>query len=419
MTTLRSNVVALLLLQVANFALPLVTLPYLTRVLGLENFGMMVLVQAVMQYFSLLTGWGFSLSVTRKVSALRADNNAVDEIFSAAWAAQWLLMGCAGILLVILVCFLPAVNQHTSLYAWGFAAVFGSVLFPVWLFQGLEKMKAVAFVQVLGRVIILPAYFFLVQGPEDAVVAVALNGSAAVLTGLFSIYWIRRHQIVRWRWPSFQGVWSELREGALVFSSNIAISLYTRLTPIALSTISGPSAVGVFDLANKICSAGTAILSPLSQALFPRMSYLFENDRPHAVNLLRKSGLILVISAAIGGVVMFFCADLIVTIFGGAAFKESATLLRCLSPLPLIIVGSNICGVQVMLPLKRSRAFSYIYAGVGVLSLLLMIPLIIWNGAVGAALSTLITELSVTGAMIIYLRKIKVFGGAKNSAHGL
>lgn len=405
------------MLQIANFGLPLVTLPYLTRVLGLESFGLVVLVQAVLQYFVLLTGWGFSWSATRKLSAHRAEQSVVDDIYSATWAAQWLLLAGSACVLLLATVFLSTVRQHASLYAWGFTAVLGNVLFPVWLLQGLEKIKAVAIAQLLARVSILPAYFLFIHETDDAIWVIALNGGAPVLAGFFTLYWIYRTGIARWKTPSFKRVLAELCESAMIFSSQTWISLYTTTIPIILGAVAGTAAVGIFNLADKFRSAGTAVLAPLSTALFPRLSYLFEHDQPQARHLLRKSGIVLITCAAAGGLVLYFGANLIISMFGGFAFQASASVLRWLSPLPLIIVLSNIFGVQIMLPLKKHKAFSLILATAGAISLLIMTPLIAWKGAQGAAITILITELCVTVGMAVHLQHTGFFRKNKGNKY--
>lgn len=418
MSNLRANVIALALLQVASFALPLVTLPYLTRVLGLETFGLVVLVQAVMQYFVLLTGWGFSWSATRKLSAHRDDRSVVDDVYSATWAAQWLLLVTALCILIIAYIFVPIVEKHAYLFFWGFTAVLGNVLFPIWLLQGLEKMRAVAIVQVLARVCVLPAYFLVIDGPADAYIVIALNGGTTVLAGIFTLWWIRTQHIVSWTSPRIERVLREIRECGLIFVSQTWISLYTTLIPIALGVIAGTASVAIYNLADKFRSAGLAMLSPLSQALFPRMSYLFAHDPVKARILLHKSSAVLSLCSLAGCLVLFFGADLIISIFGGVEFGESATVLRWLSPIPLIVVLSNILGVQIMLPLKLNREFSSILGVAGVISLLSMAPLIHWRAAQGAAISALITEICVTAGMAIYIHRIGFFslqiGSRKN-----
>lgn len=397
------------MLQVANFLLPLVTLPYLTRVLGVGNFGLVVFVQAVMQYFVLLTGWGFSWSAARRISAQRSDQAAVDGIYSASWTAQFFLLMCSAILLALLVVFIPSIRQHADLYLWGFTAVIGSVFFPVWLLQGLEKMRAAAAVQLIARVSTLPAYFLFVRDAGDADVVVALNGVTTLLTGFLAIFWIRHNSIAQWRHPSAGEVWRALRGGASIFVSQAWVSFYTALTPILLGAIAGTSAVGVFNLADKFRAALLAALSPLSQALFPRMSYLFGHDSGAALRVLRKSGAVLVVCAAVGGIVLFAWSDFVIAMFGGDSFKESANVLKWLSPVPIVVVGSNICGLQIMLPLNKDRAFGAILGVAGGVSLLITVPMIAWQGAVGAAVAIFFTEFFVTAAMVAYLRRLDFF----------
>lgn len=408
MSNIRTNALSLTILQIANFATPLLTLPYLTRTLGLEVFGLNVMVQAILQYFILFTGWGFSLSATKKLAVLKNNKEKINEIYSATWAAQWLLLLISILIIVASTHLFSSLERNSALYYWGLANVLGSVLLPVWLLQGLEKMAIIATVQVISRIAALPFYFFIIKGPQDADIAIALNGLTSIAAGLFSLWWINHKNIAKLTLPPAKQVFHELGDGFLVFASLTWTSLYTYLTPIALGAISGPAALGVFNLADKFRQAGTALLSPLSQALFPRMSYLFETDRFNAIKLVKKSAAFLISIASIGSCLLYFGAELIINSFGGTGFEDSKVILKELSIIPVIVILSNILGIQILLPSNNKKQYSAVYGLAGIVSICIMIPLIQKYGPHGATLNIIITELIVTISMAIIVTKRKL-----------
>ncbi|MFL0681955.1 MAG: oligosaccharide flippase family protein, partial [Algoriphagus aquaeductus] len=205
------------------------------------------------------------------------------------------------------------------------------------------------------------------------------------------------------KFPSWKSIFFELKEGGALFGSTVFISIYTTLTPIILNVLSGPVAVGYYGLADKARMLVQSGLSPISQALFPRMSLLFSNDKSQArLQLLRSSKFILLLSASLS-IMLWFFAEYIVILLAGDQFRPAVDVLKWLACLPFIISLSNIFGMQIMLPNQRKRAFNNILIGAGAISLIMIYPLIQWADEIGASVNTLITECFVTLAMGLYL----------------
>lgn len=400
---LRSNIAALGAVQISNYIIPLITIPYLTRVLGTEAFGKVAFAQAIMTYFVLLVDYGFSWSATRQISAQREDRNELSRIFAATWIAQWLLVAVAAVLAVIIILLTDRLRPDALLYAAAFSAVIGTALFPIWFLQGLERLQVVATLQMFIRILALLPIFLFIRYPEDAIWVLLIQGSGAILGGGASLYWIQHHSLINWRPPHWSEILSALREGGALFGSRVAISLYTTLLPLVLGWVAGPVALAYFSLADKLRSAAQSLLSPLSQALFPRMTHLVHSDRQAAYALIQRSTLGVLVVAGSASAALWLLADWLVALLGGKDFLPAADVLRWLAPLPLIIGLSNILGVQIMLPYGFNRAFNAILVSAAVISLALIYPMASHFQAVGAAQTMLAVEIWVTGAMAAFL----------------
>lgn len=400
---LRHNIAALGAMQIANYLIPMLTLPYLTRTLGVESYGKVAFVQVVMAYFILLTDYGFSWSATQKIAAHRGDRELTAKIFSATWAAQWLLAMLASVFLSIAVFTIPLLRIDANLYVMGMLLVVGNVLFPLWLFQGLERMREVAIIQVVSRVAVLPLVFILVRDSTDTLFAVALVSMGSVMAGIISLVLIKRNKLVEFQRPVICEIVQTLRASAGLFVSKISISSYTVLTPLILGAVAGPTALAYFNLADKARGAAQSALSPISQALFPRMSHLYKNDQSSARNLLNKSMLAVFLIAGGVSIFLWFFSDYIILILGGPTFGDAADVLKWLALLPLIIGFSNIFGVQVMLPNNLNKIFNSILIGASLISLIIVWPLVSQNGATGAAQTFFAIETFVTCCMGAYL----------------
>jgi O-antigen/teichoic acid export membrane protein len=402
---LRQNIIALGFVQLGNYLVPLLTLPYLTRVLGAEAFGRVVFVQTVMAFFVLWVDFGFSWSATRHISEHRDDAQEISRTFSVTWLAQWVLLVFGALLLAVLVFCLPSMRKDADLYFWGFGLVIGQVLFPIWLLQGLENMKLVALLQLASKLLSLPLLFWLVRGADDGALTLVFLSSVSLLSGVFSIVWIVRQRMVWWCRPSRSELMAVFRAAGVLFLSRLSISLYTSLVPLVVGLVAGSTQLAYFNLADKVKTLVQSLLNPVSQALFPRMSLLFKTDRFAALALLRKSALGVSVLSALAGGAMFVGADVIARLLGGDGFGEAAQLLRWLAFVPLIVAFSNLLGVQIMLPLGLNRAFTLILSGASVLSVVLVFPMVQSAQALGAVQLVLLVELVVTLCMAAYLWK--------------
>ena len=222
--SLRVNVAALGVLQIANYLIPLITLPYLTRVLGIEAFGKVAFVQVVMQFCILLTDYGFSWSATSQIAANRTDRSFVSRTFMATWTAQWLLVLLALLILTICTMTVPLLKQDASLYLLGFLLIIGNVLFPMWLLQGLERLKEAAVIQLSSRLVTLPLLFILVTSPADTQMAVLIIGLAPTTSGIVSLFWINRVRLLDWQLPDRQDIAASIKAGGGLFMSKVSIS---------------------------------------------------------------------------------------------------------------------------------------------------------------------------------------------------
>lgn len=402
---LLHNIAALGSVQVVSYLLPLITLPYVTRVLGVEAWGKLALVQVVLGYFSMFTNWGFSWSGTRKVAGVRDDHHKLSEVFMAIWAAQWLLAAIAALVLAMLILTTPFFQTNWLFYTFGLVGIFTTLLFPAWFLTGLERMKQVAAIQIGSRLVGLPLIFIFIRTPIDAPLMIGISVVTGLLGGILTLVWMQKDLKLHWRLPGWHRVKTELKENGSIFGSTVWISLYTTLTPTILAIVAGPVAVGYYALADKARLLAQSPLSPISQALFPRMSHLFKTDQAQAHRLLQRSAKLIIALSASASIVLWLLAEYIVILLAGEQFRPAVAVLRWLAPLPFVISLSNIFGVQVMLPNHKTIAFNRILGAVGALSLAMIYPLIQWQGAAGASINTLITECIVTLSMGLYLWK--------------
>jgi O-antigen/teichoic acid export membrane protein len=396
---LRRNVSLLVLLQGANFVAPLVTLPYLARVLGPAQFGALAFAQAITQYFVVLGEYGFNLSATRDIARRRDDRDYVSRTFFSVMAAKALLVSVGFAALLLLVAVVPRLREIGLVLVVLYGTVVGSMMLPVWLFLGLEQMTVITAASVGAKAIMIPATFLVVTRASDIVPAAAAYAGSFLLAGGFGLWVVARSRLVRWVRPTWRDVVSRLRSGWHVFVSSAAISVYTGTNTVIAGVLGGDAAAGVFAAGEKVVRAVASLNHPVSQAVYPRINAELVRSRRAGIDLMTRVGWLQ------GGVMLLASMALAVgsrplaaLAFGGR-YAGAAQVIAILSPIPIAIGMGCIFGVQALLPLGFQRTFSRVVLAGGALNLAIVVPLTwLWLER-GTAFAASLTEIAVGGAM--------------------
>ena len=393
--TLKKNIMSLVVLQGSNYLLPLISLPYLVRVLGPEKFGLIAFVQAVMQYFVMLVDYGFNWSATKKIAANRSDSASLSVITSGVYAVKSLLAVVAGAILMTMFVIVPGMRAEFWLWGAAFSGVIGSIFFPVWFFQGMEKMGYITHLSIGARLITTIAIFSLVKRPADYALAAFLLAVAPAIAGLFAIALITMKFRVRLRISSINVIIDFVKEGRDVFLATLATSLYTSSNAIIVGVFLNNQAVGYFSGADRIVKAFVNLLTPVSQAIYPRIGSLVTESKALAVDFIGKCLFWMSITSLTLSVLLLLAAKPMVLLVLGSEYLPAVTLVRCMSPLPFFIVISNIFGFQTMLNFGLQKEFRQTILIVGLTNLFLMSLLVYFFGVTGAASASVIAEMFV------------------------
>ena len=413
---LFENFLSLSVLQGANYILPLITLPYLVRVLGPEKFGLIAFAQSFIQYFNILTDYGFNLSATREISIHRDNKEKISEIFSSVMITKFGLMIISLLILSGLVFTIPKFRNDWLVYFFTFGIIFGNVLFPIWFFQGMERMKYITILNIVAKGIFTICIFIFIRKMEDYLYVPLINSIGFLVAGGLSLRIVSKNFGIKFILPSFKAIKHQLKEGWHIFISTVAISLYTTSNTFILGLFTNNTIVGYYAAAEKIVKAIQGLLSPISQTVYPHISKLASESKERALNFIRKlvkivGGISFVISFSI-----FIFADFIVNLILGLQYQQSIIVLRILAFLPFVIGLSNIFGIQTMLTFNLKQAFSKILISAGLLNIVLALILAPLYQHIGISITVLTTEIFVTLSMFFYLKKkgIKIFGETLN-----
>jgi polysaccharide transporter, PST family len=407
---LLGNVISLAIVQGANYLIPLVSLPYLVRVLGPEEYGVFLLAQTVVQYFLIITDYGFNLSATRAISVARDNSTEVSQIFSSVILIKLTFCGLGFLVLSSLLLGFKQFGTHTSIYLLSYFSVLGSVLLPFWFFQGVEKVRWIPILSVAPRLLMLLGLFLLVKSPQDLPKAAFLQSFASVISGLLAISIIRHvYPNLRWIWPTPKHLRFILVEGWPVFITTASFTAYTSYSLLFLGLFFNNSAVGNYGAGEKVIRAmSQGLFQPIHQALFPHVSLLAQQSQARVISFNKRILLILVIALTPLAFFLVVLANPLVHLLFGTKYTSASTVIIVMSLLPLFTATSGILGSNTLLVLGHSRTFSRTYIVVALVSLLLTGLLVKVGGQLGAAWAALLTEVLVTGLLWLGLKRSRI-----------
>lgn len=404
---LVSNILSLGVLQGANYILPLLTVPYLVRVLGPEYFGLLAFATATIMYFILVTDYGFNLSATKQISIHREDKDKVNEIFSSVMMLKTALMVVSFGLMSLLVFSFEKFSQHWEVYFISFGMVIGQVLFPVWLFQGMERMKYITYLNIGAKVFFTVCIFIFVKEQSDYLLVPLLNAMGFIVAGVCSLYLVKKEFNMRFAWQPSATLKLQLVEGWHVFFSSMAISLYTISTTFILGMFTNNTVVGYFAAADKIVKAAKGLYQPISQAIYPLIGKKIHEDKQAGLSFIHKTTWVVGSGMFVISVLLFLLAEPIINLLLGQQYQQSVLLLQIMAFLPFIIALSNMFGIQTMLNLGYKQAFSRILVVAAILGVVLSLVLVPLYEGLGTALTLFFVELFVVITMYIYLKILK------------
>lgn len=395
------NLTALYGVQIATLVLPLVTLPFLTRVLQPGAWGQLASVQALGLTLSLLVEYGFGFSATRTVAANQG-NAAVHARTAAQVLSAKIALACLTVLVgLVIFVFVPGFREQPLLFACGLLYAIAQGLTPLWYFQGIEDLRTAAANDVAMKVLSTALIFLLVRTPSDAWLVLAAQAGTVALGQ--AINTVRLYRRVPYVAPSFAAARAGLTSGWSMFLFRGAVGLYTSANAALLRAFVPGAAVANYANADRLANAAKGMMQPVTQALFPRLSHLVHCEPQAATRLVRRSLLVLVGLSSLVAVIAVLVAPTFIPWFLGREYQDSVPLFQLLCLTLPVIAASNVLGVQWMLPQGMDRAFNTIVMTTGLLNVSLVILLIPHFQLRGMVYAVMLSETFVTATMVLYL----------------
>ena len=400
--TLLENFLSLGALQIFGYVIPLITLPYQSRVLGVEKFGLVYFAYAFMAYFMILTDFGFGLSATREIAVNRHNKNNLSNIFSSVTILKLSLVLVSYILLVIITFFVPKIHDNWLIFQLSFLMVLGNAIYPVWFFQGMERMKYITFLNILSKVVFLILIFIFVKKSDDYIIVPLLNSLGFLVAGVIGMYFAIKHLGAKLYIPSLNSIKKQFKYSSDFFLSRVSVSLVTNTNSFCLGLIGSNIMVGYYVAAEKIYQAMQGFCMPLNNALYPFVA------KSRNIQLYKKIFYIAILINIFVCAFIFIFAKDIITIFYGQPMLPAYRVLRVFSvamllDFPTILIGYPfVAALGYTKETNRSVMFTAAFHIIGLTTLYFTNHLNIYCISYLVAMSVLVTFSIRFGTVIKY-----------------
>ena len=406
---LIENIFSMVTLRGMEYVLAFLLVPYLLRTLGPENYGAIAFMQGIISYFNLAINYGFNLTAPKDIAL--AEREELPRIFSEYfWGTFFLFLLCSVVFGIgyFILNILFGISLDIPLFFACYMTAVGGVVFPVWFFQGIQEMRYITILNLLGRLITMALLFYLIQSPKDYIKAAFLQSCTTVFAGLFSWYIIYKNWPRILRTPMIKDVWTVYKKGWRIFLSSVAVNLYTSSDVVILGALTNPVIVGYYSGSEKLINCIRRGVGAVSDAIYPYITQKLKDSPSMAYQFLRKQLLFYAMGGIFLGLIVIHFSPAIVPWLLGDQYISSIEPLQIMAFVPFMVAVSTVFGYETMLPLGLQQIYSRVLIAASLVNLALIVPAILWKGALGVAGCVMITETFITVVMGVFLCKKRI-----------
>lgn len=399
------NTIMQYLMVVAQYVFPLITFPYLTRVLATESYGVHTYMTSVVTYFQLFVDFGFILSSTEQIAKNRDNSGIIQKIFSDTVLAKLILFIVSIAALSILIPFQPILRCYPGISYLYMGTVFFSIFTADFLFRGLEKMEVLTYRFVASKFVSTCMVFVFVKSSSDLFWVPILNATGSLVAVIITWIHIYKRLNIHFVLPSVKNALIQIKKSTVYFVSNIATTAFGAFTTIVMGFSLNPVQISYWGTSYNLITTVQSLYSPITNSLFPHM--VGKRD----VKLVRKLLIIFMPIIVIGCIICLFGANLIITIMCGSEYLGGTTTFQLLVPVllfsfPAMVVGFPLLGTfGHTKDVTKSTVITAIYHIAGIAFLYAIGKFTIEYIAILRSS----TELLLLAIRLYYCRKYKLF----------
>lgn len=378
--------------QMLLLILPLVTAPYMSRVLGAEGVGIYTYSATIVGYFALFSKLGIDTYANREVAKARDNKYKLSELFSDIFTLHAII---SLIVVFVYIAFVGNFINDNRIIFWLQLFTLMSHCFDIsWLFFGIEEFKLTVIRNVSIKVISVILIFVFVKKAADLWIYTIIMSLSALISQLILWRYVRKY--IHYEKPNFTRILVHIKPMLILFIPSIAMSIYRQIDKVMLGVMSSYGQVGFYEYAEKIINAPIGLISALGTVMLPRMSNMYENNqKKEAINAIENSMTFIMFLALACGMGLYSISSDFIPMFFGEEFLSAVNVLKILSISIPIIAWSNVIRTQYLLPSGKDNFFVISMVMGAVINVVANYGLIPKYGASGAAVGTIFTQIVI------------------------
>lgn len=402
MASLKGNVLLNFINTITGIIFPVITFPYVSRILLPDGIGAVNFLTSIVNYIVLLTSLGIPMYAVREIAKHR-DDIALRNKITVEIAILSIVMCLVGYIAVWLLAeFVPRIGASSHLFYILSLSVLFTGIGVNWFYQGIEDFKFITIRAVVIRTLAALSLFLLVKDKGDLLIYGAIMVGSTVGNNVINFIHLKKYiRFGQIQWRRLDIV-RHIKPAVHIFVLNVIISIYINLNSVMLGFMQGDEAVGLYTAGNKIAHIVLSVVTSLGVVMIPRCSNLVEmgNMKEFGVVIGKATRLVMCMALPFTVGLMLLAAP-VVRIFCGESFLEAIPVVYWTAPIIIFIGLSNVIGLQVLYPQGKENIVIWSTLGGAVFNLILNLMLIPIYSQIGAAIATFIAELAVLIIQII------------------
>lgn len=400
---IKKNFFYNLFLTLSNYIVGLVVFPYISRVLGVANVGVVGFVDNTINYFILFATLGISTIGAREIARSKSNKENLNKTFNSLLTLSTLFLALVLIAYFILIVTIPNFYQYKNLFLIGSAKLIFTIYSIEWLYRGIENFKFISIRNAIIKIVYLVLVFVFVRNTDDVGIYFGLTVLSIVANALINLWYSRR--FVRYSFKNVE-IKSYIKQVFYIGSYSLLTSMYTTFNIMYLGFVSSSIEVGYYWTALKIYTIILGFYTAFTGVMMPRMSGLVADMEYEKFNLLIRKSFDLLLSFVLPVIVITtILAKHMIFILSGSGYEGAIIPMQIIMPLLLVVGVAQIIAIQVLMPLKHDKTIlvaSIIGAVVGITANIIIVKKM---GSMGTAIVLLLSEVIVTTYYIIYAFK--------------
>ena len=396
-------------IQISNYLVPIITIPYLVRTLGFSGYGLMSLTQTIIAYFEQLMSYSFMLTGSKDIAQNSNNQPKINTIFHSIIYTKILLLGGSFLILLILTLTIPFFEQLQTMIFIGLSILVANLVQIDWFFQGIQQMKNITYVNLLARFLSLFLLFILVRTPEDVaggILSVTLSQIMAGIVGWILAY---RRFGLQFIPPQYQAIKTQLTSGFNVFASQFLVRFYSADINITLlGFMTNTTTVGTYALANRIFSFIVNTASPINAALYPYLAQIHATDYARYKKEFRRIFQLYFVGYAVFAVLLFFTADWLITLIAKTPNPTAALILKILSIAVIVSPFGPLYTQSLILHQKVNYLLTICFIAIAI-NFITIIPAFYYFNENGLAINNVIIYWVIFFVPILIMKRLKIW----------